>query len=1513
MRAPKFIFAHLLFWLLGMTCLQQSQAQVFFHERFSPPVDTSSFNGWKVYALPGGGATTKWQFGPRPSNPNGLGQVTGAGFDSAFAYMDSQTWPATDTQYVALLSPQFSTFGAYFLVLSFAESWLGYQGNQAWIEVSRDGGANWDTLLERSPTQQVGQPLVGGLSQAQRNRAFLPSTYNNQPSVQLRFTYKGTNGFWWAFDDVAVFNYPFTDGRPLEVYPSSYCSASDTLRPFIRLRNNGQDTLRQVCINFEVPQRPVLRDTLAKIPPRTTIEHLFAHTQVWDTAGAFPFVLRLDAQNEDQPLNDTLWGSLGTAQPLNFPSTDFKDSLFTQDGQVNDNYVYKRGLFPTQAEPIGQPYTVSQFFPHAIRAYVTPNFRNTWLLPGKSFSMDSAGALEIDYAITQTKSYWPAQLEPSDHFFLAIGRACGRDWDTLAPFPAYQDTGTLATARFDLSAYQGEEINVAVYLSVGDTHSTAYKVHIGALRMDYDLPYDLELVELLSPEDWYCEPMQAPVVTALVANRGRDTLSNPLIAYRLNSQPERLLGSSLVLPPGQTDTLRIALPQGAASPDQQHRVEVRISDPRDAIPYNNQAPSLRFSTYKAMLPPLDFSAFSGNNLSTVYEGWAEYQDLHLSTEGSAWQRAVSLQEQAWARPAARFFLYGNQVDGLLLSPPFLVEDSLSLHWEMALRQYLDSLPAHMGLDDTFALLVGPACQASWDTALVLKGLQGNLMKEDWAYSLQQYEGQVIRLGFYASAGSVGDAQEYDLLLAHIRTEKRKDEKPQAVYLKVLNASTCQLPDSLDLEMGINQAAQSDSLHIQWWKGNNLLGQWAVFASSGLSVWAPTLPAVDLPGSFFVVRKAGGSQGDTLWAPASLADLSTFPQEDFEQLTPSFNSQGWSQGWSSQPSNTTLNFRWNLGSSTPTTGTGPQTGAGGSSQFAYVEASSGNYNDEAILESPCIQLAGAHGLEVHFAYHAFGEQVGRLTVEALDSTGQWQPCGQLGRLHFSDSAPWVDTTFWAAGLAGESKLRFRAIRGTGIRGDLAIDALRIQAIPDHELALYLEPGMVSNFYNCDSLYSPFKLLNRGGLPYQVPEDQLYVHNGQEVQYYPLSQIQPGHSDLVLHYAAGLQSQPFLAQQSAWLYGPSADGAGTAAGRNFAGTSPELPLLNTGVPMRNSYLAGSSFGWALARYDLGRSGFLAEEPPTAPPANWDETNAFLLPRSGGRYLLSPWFAADTADTLSIDLGLYSRDGFPAQVDSLQAVFEMYYQDSCSASLQLWKRDTLSSGDTQVKLPFPHSGRMRMALNQRSSDTTLLRLGLHAMQLNPKNDLALLGYGTAGHTYQRGDSLTALLLNRSLQERSTQLAVQIGDSTYRYAVQVQGQQKGVQEEALAPLEDWAMDSSRLSVCMWLEPNFSDVLPGNDSLCHPFQVTHLRENNYTALGYGEVPVYLYPNPSRGRIYLSWPAVWPNRTQVHVLNAVGQVQQEWTVLSRQQGLSVAEWQPGLYYLHFKQDDRVFCLPLLRP
>ncbi|MEL7532785.1 MAG: T9SS type A sorting domain-containing protein, partial [Bacteroidota bacterium] len=128
--------------------------------------------------------------------------------------------------------------------------------------------------------------------------------------------------------------------------------------------------------------------------------------------------------------------------------------------------------------------------------------------------------------------------------------------------------------------------------------------------------------------------------------------------------------------------------------------------------------------------------------------------------------------------------------------------------------------------------------------------------------------------------------------------------------------------------------------------------------------------------------------------------------------------------------------------TPSSGTGPSTGADGA-WYMYIEASSPNFPAKtAIFESPCFDLSSLASPEYTFSYHMLGSAVGTVSLQISTDNGASWPI-TLWTLSGDQGSAWNDESIDLSAYAGSSiKLRYAGTTGTSWQGDIVIDDINL---------------------------------------------------------------------------------------------------------------------------------------------------------------------------------------------------------------------------------------------------------------------------------------------------------------------------------------------------------------------------------------------------------------------------------------------------------------------------------------
>ncbi len=158
--------------------------------------------GWTIAST--GLASTAWQYRMPPFNYSSayvelnLYSLNG----SRFAFANSDAGGPNSLTNTTLTSPTFSTVGYSTLQVAFQQYYRHDPADLATVEISTNGGTTWAPVATYTEGQGTSlQPAVSTINL---------DAYVSQPSVQLRWRYVASWGYFWAIDNVAVTGTPTT-------------------------------------------------------------------------------------------------------------------------------------------------------------------------------------------------------------------------------------------------------------------------------------------------------------------------------------------------------------------------------------------------------------------------------------------------------------------------------------------------------------------------------------------------------------------------------------------------------------------------------------------------------------------------------------------------------------------------------------------------------------------------------------------------------------------------------------------------------------------------------------------------------------------------------------------------------------------------------------------------------------------------------------------------------------------------------------------------------------------------------------------------------------------------------------------------------------------------------------------------------------------------------------------------------------------------------------------------------
>ena len=171
--------------------------------------------------------------------------------------------------------------------------------------------------------------------------------------------------------------------------------------------------------------------------------------------------------------------------------------------------------------------------------------------------------------------------------------------------------------------------------------------------------------------------------------------------------------------------------------------------------------TIRINTAPANLPQVvDFTNFSGVNLSTLFPGWRVASGAVPSGTTSLWAAGSVLNTNA------RVTMNSTSKKEWIISPKIVPSSNTTISYKAAVTFAGNNNPGTMGSDDNLQLMISTDCGNTFQVLNTLNSSSGLTNSfSQFFYQLNSYAGQEIILAFFALEGAI--ANNYDLHLEDI--------------------------------------------------------------------------------------------------------------------------------------------------------------------------------------------------------------------------------------------------------------------------------------------------------------------------------------------------------------------------------------------------------------------------------------------------------------------------------------------------------------------------------------------------------------------------------------------------------------------------------------------------------------------------------------------------------------------------------------------------------------------------
>jgi len=181
-------------------------------------------SGWSNVDNNGNGV---WQF----NNPGGrtLNSTTGA---TGFAIFDSDLYGSGITENADLITPAIDCSTLTAVTLTFEHYYKAISGQTGQVSVSGDNGATW-TLLNTWTSSTANAALA---------QYDISAVAAGQSQVKIKWHFQGTWGWWWAIDDINIFEPDAHDLAVSSIIVPAKVFSDSIVSPVVTILNKGYST-----------------------------------------------------------------------------------------------------------------------------------------------------------------------------------------------------------------------------------------------------------------------------------------------------------------------------------------------------------------------------------------------------------------------------------------------------------------------------------------------------------------------------------------------------------------------------------------------------------------------------------------------------------------------------------------------------------------------------------------------------------------------------------------------------------------------------------------------------------------------------------------------------------------------------------------------------------------------------------------------------------------------------------------------------------------------------------------------------------------------------------------------------------------------------------------------------------------------------------------------------------------------------------------------------------------------
>lgn len=658
--------------------------------------------------------------------------------------------------------------------------------DKMYVMLSTDCGVSWNAIDSVDTANQLTLTLT--------QRDISLASYAGQDLIVAFYATDGptddSEDYDLHLDDIFIGTPPTVDMSTTAVLAPSVngCySNSETIE--VTIENVSADTMdfastnTTVGVNITGPNATTLNTVLTSgtLLPNASQNVIITTTYDMTGVGTYNFQAFVNAPGDGLVINDTLPAVSRVQTPLaTLPSAvDFNGFTGTNLNAVFPDWTEADDFpLPTGTTSLwNDEDDLGSVGNKTAKVNLYTDNRKEWIV-GPKFTAGATDTLLYKVAVTDYNDITTAATMGSDDkMYVLLSADCGASWNAIDSIDtANQLTTTLTQRVVPLTSYAGQNIIIAFYATDGSTDdSEDYDLHIDDIFIGTPPTIELSATGVPTPGPTGCYTSNQTVEVTITNNHpntidfSNDTTTVGVVIDGPNATTLTTVLNTGTLASNTSMTVSISTTYDMSAVGN-YTFRGFVSTAEDVIANNDTTATIsRTQAPLATLPQqVDFTGFTGTNLTTVFPDWQEANTFPNPTgTSSTWIQQTNL--GASGNVTARINLYTNSRKEWILGPKFTAGASTALTYKVAVTNWNSTTAGDvMGSDDKLYVFISADCGDNW-TAIDSVDASNNLTTTltSRGVNLSAYSGQEVIVGFYATDGSIDDSEDYDLHLDDI--------------------------------------------------------------------------------------------------------------------------------------------------------------------------------------------------------------------------------------------------------------------------------------------------------------------------------------------------------------------------------------------------------------------------------------------------------------------------------------------------------------------------------------------------------------------------------------------------------------------------------------------------------------------------------------------------------------------------------------------------------------------------